>query len=225
MPRPAGSAGRGLTPVQRAILDFVPDYTRRCGYPPSLLEIGDAVNLKSGSAVLYQIRALERMGYLSHEPGRPRSIVVTALCQPGPSATATGERGDDGARVPLVGRIAAGGPILAFPDIEEELLLPRSIVGHGDLIGLRVRGDSMIGVGINDGDVVVIRRQPRVETGEKAAAMIRDEMTGDFEATVKEYQVYDGHAWLMPHNPAYSPIPGDRAVIIGKVTAVFRGGL
>jgi repressor LexA len=127
--------------------------------------------------------------------------------------------------VPLVGRIAAGGPILAIEDIEENLPLPRSLVGHGDLMALRVAGDSMIGAGINHGDVVVIRKQRRVEIGENAAAMIRDEVTGDFEATVKEYRVHDGHAWLMPHNPAYPPIPGDNARIIGKVTAVLRGGL
>jgi repressor LexA len=92
-------------------------------------------------------------------------------------------------------------------------------------MALRVAGDSMIGAGINHGDVVVIRKQRRVEIGENAAAMIRDEVTGDFEATVKEYRVHDGHAWLMPHNPAYPPIPGDNARIIGKVTAVLRGGL
>jgi repressor LexA len=225
MPRLIGPADRELTPVQRAILDFVLDYTHRCGYPPSYLEIGDAVNLKSGSAVSYQIGVLEEMGYLSRQPGHPRSIVVTALYQPGRSAALAGEQGEDAVHVPLVGRIAAGGPILAFEDIEEDLPLPRSLVGHGDLIALKVRGNSMIGAGINDGDVVVIRKQPRVAIGENAAAMIRDEVTGEFEATVKEYRVYDGHTWLIPRNPAYPPIAGDNARIIGKVAAVLRGGL
>lgn len=225
MPRLVGPADRKLTPVQRAILDFILDHTHRCGYPPSYLETGDAANLKSSSAVSYQIGVLEEMGYLSRQPGRPRSIVVTALYQPGRSAALAGEQGDDAAHVPLVGRIAAGGPILAFEDIEEDMLLPRSLVGHGDLIALRVRGDSMIGAGINNGDIVVIRRQPCVETGENAAAMTKDEVTGEFEATVKKYQVYDGHAWLIPCNPAYPPIPGDNARIIGKVAAVLRGGL
>ena len=225
MPRLVGPTDRELTSVQRAILDFVLDHTRRCGYPPSYLEIGDAVNLKSGSAVSYQIGVLEMMGYLSRQPGRPRSIVVTALYRPNPSAASAGEQGDDVTRVLLVGRIAAGGPILAFEDIEEDLPLPRSLVGDGDLIALRVRGDSMIGAGINDSDIVVIRKQPRVEIGENAAAMIRDEVTGDFEATVKEYRVYHGHTWLMPRNPAYPPISGDNARIIGKVVAVLRGGL
>jgi repressor LexA len=225
MPRLVGPAERELTPVQRAILDFVLDYTRRSHYSPSYLEIGDAVRLKSSSAVSYQLGVLETIGYLCREPGRPRSIVVTSLYRRDPSATSAGDHDDDVACVPLVGRIAAGGPILAFEDIEENLPLPRSLVGHGDLIALRVRGDSMIGAGINHGDVVVIRKQCRVESGENAAAMIRDEVTGDFEATVKEYRIYDGHNWLMPHNPAYPPIPGDNAEIIGKVTAVLRGGL
>jgi repressor LexA len=226
MPRFVGPADRELTPVQRAILHFVLDYTNLYGYPPSYLEIGDGVNLKSGSAVSYQIGVLEDMGYLSRQPGRPRSIVVTAVYQPAHSARlVAGEQVDDAVRVPLVGRIAAGGPTLAFEDIEQDVLLPRSLVGYGDLIALRVRGDSMIGAGINDGDVVVIRKQPRVETGENAAAMIRDEVTGGFEATVKEYRAYDGHAWLIPRNPAYPPIPGDHAIIIGKVAAVMRGGL
>lgn len=225
MPRLVGPAERELTPVQRAILDFVLDYTRRSRYPPSYLEIGDAVNLKTSSAVSYQVGVLEIMGYLSRQPGRPRSIVVTALYRPDTSAASAGDHDDDVACVPLVGRIAAGGPILAFEDIEENLTLPRALVGHGDLIALRVRGDSMIGAGINHGDVVVIRKQCRVEIGENAAAMIKDEVTGDFEATVKEYRAYDGHTWLMPHNPAYPPIPGDNAIVIGKVTAVLRGGL
>jgi repressor LexA len=225
MPRLVGPADRELTSVRRAILDFALDHTRRCGYPPSYLEIGDAVNLKSGSAVSYQIGVLEMLGYLSRQPGRPRSIVVTALYRPDPSAASASDQGDDVACVPLVGRIAAGGPILAVEDIEEDLPLPRSLVGYGDLIALRVRGDSMIGAGINHGDVVVIRKQPRVEIGENAAAMIRDEVTGDFEATIKEYRVYDGHTWLIPRNPAYPPIAGDNARIIGKVAAVLRGGL
>jgi repressor LexA len=225
MPRLVGPAERELTPVQRAILDFVLDYTRRSRYSPSYLEIGDAVRLKSSSAVSYQLGVLETMGYLSRQPGCPRSIVVTALYRRDPSAASAGDHDDDVACVPLVGRIAAGGPILAFEDIEENLPLPRSHVGHGDLIALRVRGDSMIDAGINHGDVVVIRQQCRVEIGENAAAMIRDEVTGDFEATVKEYRVYNGHNWLMPRNRAYSPIPADNAKIIGRVTAVLRGGL
>jgi repressor LexA len=224
MPRLASRVGRELTGIQLAILDFVVDYTQRRGYPPTYQEIGGAVNLRSASAVSYQVGVLEKMGYLSRQPGCPRSIVVTTRSQPSPSATSAGEQGDDSTRVPLVGRIAAGGPILAFEDIEDELLLPRSLVGYGDLIALRIRGHSMTGAGIHSGDIVVVRRQPRVEIGENVAAMIRDEVTGDLEATVKQYQVYDGHAWLIPRNPAYAPIPADSAIIIGKVAAVFRGG-
>jgi len=145
MPRLVSPAERELTPVQRAILDFVLDYTRRSRYSPSYLKIGDAVRLKSSSAVSYQLGVLETMGHLSRQPGRPRSIVVTALYRRDASAASAGDHDDDVACVPLVGRIAAGGPILAFEDIEENLPLPRSFVGHGDLIALRVRGDSMIG--------------------------------------------------------------------------------
>ena len=151
------------------------------------MEIGNAVNLKSGSAVSYQIGVLEMTGYLSRQPSRPRSDRRHGALPAGPDQRhRRATQGDDVACVPLVGRIAAGGPILAVEDIEEDLPLPRSLVGYGDLIALRVRGDSMIGAGINHGDVVVIRKQPRVEIGENAAAMIRDEVTGDFEATIKE---------------------------------------
>ncbi|MGH3292520.1 MAG: LexA family protein, partial [Trebonia sp.] len=145
------------------MLDFVLGYSSGSRYSPSYSEIGDAVNLKSSSAVSYQVDVLEKMGYLSRQPGRPRSIVVTALYRRALSAIPAVDHDDDVACVPLVGRIAAGGPILVFEDIEENLPFPRTHVGHGELIALRVRGDSMIGAGIFHGDVVVIRKQPRVE--------------------------------------------------------------
>jgi repressor LexA len=217
MPGPVGPADRGPSQVQQDILAFVCDYGRCHGYSPSYKEIGDSVGLKTNS-VAYQIGQLEKMGYLSREPARPRSVVVTALYL-------AREQGDDMALAPLSGSIAAGPPILAFEDIEEDLLLHRSLAGYGALIALKVRGDSMIDAGINDGDVAVVRRQPRVETGEIAAAMVRDEVTGEFEATVKVYREYGGHAWLVPCNPAYTPISADDAIIIGKVTAVLHGGL
>lgn len=217
MPGLIGPADREPSQVQQDILAFVRDYSRCHGYSPSYKEIGDEVGLRTNS-VAYQIGQLEKMGYLSREPGRPRSVVVTALYL-------AREQGDDMALAPLSGSIAAGPLILAFEDIEEDLVLRRSLAGYGDLIALKVRGNSMIDAGINDGDVAVVRRQPRVETGEIAAAMVRDKLTGEFEATVKVYQVLDGHAWLVPCNPAYKPISGDGAIIIGKVTAFSRGGL
>jgi repressor LexA len=230
MARLTGPAGWGLTPVQRTIIDYLAGHFRQHGRSPSLREIGLAAGLKSSSAVSYQVKALQAKGCLTYQPGLPRSITLTAPYQPqwpapSPAAPPAGERDDDAARVPLVGRIAAGGPLLALEEVADELPLPRSLVGYGDLIALRVRGDSMTGAGIWDGDLVVVRRQEQVETGELAAALLKSEFSDDYEATVKEFRVYDGHAWLIAHNPAYRPIPADRARIIGKVRAVFRGNL
>jgi len=118
--------------------------------------------------------------------------------------------------VPMVGRIAAGGPILAEESIEDIFPLPRQIVGEGTLFMLRVVGDSMINAAIADGDWVVVRQQPKAENGEIVAAMI------DGEATVKTFKRSDDHVWLMPHNPAYTPIPGNDATILGKVVTVLR---
>lgn len=126
------------------------------------------------------------------------------------------------ARVPLVGRIAAGGPILADELIEDVIPLPKQLVGEGELIALRVVGDSMIGAAITDGDWVVVRRESDVENGDMVAAMIESDTSADREATVKTFKKTDGHVWLIPHNPAYTPIPGDEAKILGKVVAVLR---
>ena len=120
------------------------------------------------------------------------------------------------AYVPVIGRIAAGGPILAEQAVEDVFPLPKEIVGEGTLFLLKVVGDSMIDAAITDGDWVVVRQQPVAENGDIVAAMI------DGEATVKTFRRRDGHVWLMPHNPAYSPIPGDEAAILGRVSAVLR---
>ena len=124
--------------------------------------------------------------------------------------------------MPLVGRIAAGGPILADELIEDVIPLPKQLVGEGELIALRVVGDSMIGAAITDGDWVVVRRESDVENGDMVAAMIESDTSADREATVKTFKKTDGHVWLIPHNPAYTPIPGDEAKILGKVVAVLR---
>jgi repressor LexA len=124
--------------------------------------------------------------------------------------------------VPRVGRIAAGGPILADEVIEEVIPLPRQLVGEGELIILTVVGDSMIDAAIADGDWVVVRRESDIENGDIVAAMIESETSADREATVKTFRKRDGHVWLIPHNPAYEPIPGDNATIVGKVVAVLR---
>ena len=195
-------------------LDRVDDTVRRHGYAPSMREIGEAVGLASTSSVSYQLSVLERDGYLSREARRPRTA---ALRTPAPPA---GEPGL--ARVPLVGQVAAGIPILADQHVEDVFALPRQLVGDGELIMLRVVGDSMIDAAITDGDWVVVRRESDIENGDIVAAMIESDTSADPEATVKTFKKRDGHVWLIPHNPAYVPILGDNATIVGKVVAVLR---
>ena len=217
-----------LTPRQRKVLTVIRDWVERFGYPPSVREIGDAVGLTSTSSVHHQLRTLERKGYLRRDPRRTRAVDVRLPEETGAAAdTATADdRGTAGgtgldqrpapAYVPLLGDIAAGGPILAEQAVEGVFPLPREIVGEGTLFLLNVRGDSMTEAAIRDGDWVVVRQQPVAETGEIVAAMI------DGEATVKTFKRRDGHNWLLPANPAYSPIPGDEATILGRVVAVLR---
>jgi repressor LexA len=211
--------GEGLTPRQRRVLEVIREWVERLGYPPSVREIGEAVGLTSTSSVAHQLRALERKGYLRRDPNRPRAVGV----RPADTSPDTGEETLNGepARprpifVPVVGRIAAGGPVLAEQVIEDVFPLPKEIVGEGSLFLLRVTGDSMIEAAITDGDWVVVRQQPNAENGDIVAAMI------DGEATVKTFKRRDGHVWLLPHNPAYEPIPGDEATVLGRVVAVLR---
>jgi repressor LexA len=202
-----------LTWQRRNILQFIRSFARRCGYPPTLREIGAAVGLVP-STVSYHRSILEKHGYLSYGAGLPRTAV-----EPPPGYSVT-QLGADGVEVPLVGRIAAGVPVLADELIEGTYLLPRQLVGGGTLFMLKVAGDSMIGASIADGDLVVIRQQPTAENGEIVAAMVIDVIGA--EATVKTLQQANGHVWLMPQNPGYAPIPGDDATILGKVVAVLR---
>jgi repressor LexA len=216
----------GLTPRQRKVLEVIRDWVERFGYPPSVREIGDAVGLTSTSSVHHQLRALERKGYLRRDPNRTRAVDVRgpdeaaeAVASAPRVATEHSPSGDlhpAPAYVPLLGNIAAGGPILAEQAVESVFPLPREIVGEGELFLLNVRGDSMIEAAITDGDWVVVRQQPVAENGEIVAAMIEG------EATVKTFKRRDGHVWLMPANPAYDPIPGDEATILGRVVAVLR---
>jgi repressor LexA len=205
---------RELTPRRRRIVQVIEDSVRRNGYPPSMREIGEAVGLASTSSVAYQLSVLEKAGYLSRGARRPRTAILRTSAAPaaGPAV----------ASVPRVGRIAAGGPILADEVIEEVIPLPRQLVGEGELIILTVVGDSMIDAAIADGDWVVVRRESDIENGDIVAAMIESETSADREATVKTFRKRDGHVWLIPHNPAYEPIPGDNATIVGKVVAVLR---
>jgi repressor LexA len=219
-----------LTPRQRRIMQIIEVSQRERGYPPSMREIGDAAGLASTSSVAYQLSVLEKKGIVVRGAGRPRTAVVRPVRAPARPSAAGGRRpagrrqratgGGRAAYVPIVGRIAAGGPILAEQLIEEDAFpLPKELVGEGNLIALRVAGDSMIGVAIADGDWVVVRRESDVENGDIVAATIDGV---EVEGTVKTFKRADGHIWLMPHNPVYTPILGDDAVIVGKVVAVLR---
>ncbi|GAA0592586.1 transcriptional repressor LexA [Actinomadura livida] len=215
----------GLTQRQRMVLEVIRDSVQRRGYPPSMREIGEAVGLTSTSSVSHQLRALQRKGFLRRDPNRPRAVEVRV---PGATPVRTDEDTFEtqGAQpttaqpapayVPLVGRIAAGGPILAEEAVEDVFTLPKQLVGEGTHFLLKVSGDSMIDVAIADGDWVVVRQQPVAEQGDIVAAMI------DGEATVKTFKRRDGHIWLMPQNSAYEPIPGDDASVLGRVVAVLR---
>ena len=215
---PSEPVGRRLTPRRRMIVEVIDDSVRRNGYAPSMREIGEAVGLASTSSVSYQLSVLAREGYLSREARRPRTAAIRRPARP-----AAGQvTGQAVAPVPRVGRIAAGGPILADQLIEEIVPLPRQLVGEGELIILTVVGDSMIDAAIADGDWVVVRRESDIENGDIVAAMIESDTSADREATVKTFRKRDGHVWLIPHNPAYAPILGDDATIVGKVVAVLR---
>jgi repressor LexA len=206
-----------LTNRQRRILSFIRAWVEEHGYPPSVREIGEAVGLVSPSSVAYQLKELEKKGHLRRDPNRPRAVDVRQNVD-GPTEDEEEllRMRPEPAYVPLVGRIAAGGPILAEQSVEDVFPLPRELVGEGTLFTLQVKGDSMIEAAICDGDWVVVRQQPIADNGDIVAAMI------DNEATVKTYRYRDGHVQLLPRNPAFEPIPGDEASILGKVVAVLR---
>jgi repressor LexA len=211
--------GDGLTQRQRRVLEVIRDSIERRGYPPSVREIGEAVGLSSASSVAHQLSVLQKKGWLRRDPNRPRALDVR-LPDDSPHSSAVPDaaegQGSAPTYVPLVGRIAAGGPVLAEQAVEDVFPLPRELVGEGTLFMLKVVGDSMVEAAICDGDWVVVRQQPTAENGEIVAAMI------DGEATVKTYKRRDGHVWLLPHNPAYEPIPGDDATVLGRVVSVLR---
>jgi repressor LexA len=218
----------GLTPRQQRILNVIRDALETRGYPPSMREIGDAVGLTSSSSVSHQLKVLEQKGFIKRDPNRPRAIevflpeVLAARRSIGAAEETTYDEtgiGDSlpaATYIPLVGRIAAGGPILAEERVEDVFPLPRSLVGDGTLFLLEVSGDSMIDAAICSGDYVVIRQQPTANNGDMVAALL------DGEATVKTFKKKDGQVWLMPHNDNYDPIDGTHASILGIVTAVLR---
>ncbi len=261
-----------LTERQSKIIQVIEDSIQRCGYAPTMREIGEAAGLASTSSVSYQLATLQKKGYLSRDAGRPRTAVVRPPSEPAEPGShqaagsahggaagrrradprggadgcdraegrgragvpgsmgargaggrgAGGRSGGDGPRVahvPLVGRIAAGIPIMAEQAVEDVFPLPRQLVGEGEMIMLKVVGDSMIDAAIADGDWVVVRPGTDVENGDIVAATI-DGI--EVEGTVKTFKRSDGHVWLIPHNPRYAPILGDDAIIVGKVVAVLR---
>jgi repressor LexA len=218
----------GLTPRQQRILNVLRESIEQRGYPPSIREIGDHVGLASSSSVAHQLRVLEQKGFIKRDPNRPRALevfipelmaarrAIASADEHGFDPTDIGDAVPQAVQVPLVGRIAAGGPILAEERVEEIFPLPKTLVGEGTLFMLEVAGDSMIDAAICNGDFVVVRQEQTADNGEIVAALI------DGEATVKTLQRKDGHVWLLPHNDAYEPINGDNASILGVVTAVLR---
>ena len=215
----------GLTLRQRRILQVIKETVDRRGYPPSIREMGDAVGLASSSSVAHQLKVLEGKGYLRRDPNRPRALEVllpgdargSAASVPAQTdETGIGDSYPAPVHVPVLGRIAAGGPILAEEQIEDVFALPRQLIGEGTMFLLEVRGDSMIEAAICDRDWVVVRQQPTAINGDIVAALL------DNEATVKTFKRTDDQLWLLPHNPAYDPIDGNHATIFGKVVAVLR---
>jgi len=221
-PAPVPAPDSPLTARQRTILNVIRASVNERGYPPSIREIGDAVGLTSTSSVAHQLRTLERKGYLRRDPNRPRAVDVRGPEESAQAAEAprTDFAGSDALPeptfVPVLGRIAAGGPILAEEAVEDVFPLPRELVGEGELFLLKVVGESMVDAAICDGDWVVVRQQNVADNGDIVAAMI------DGEATVKTFKRAGGQVWLMPHNPVFDPIPGNDAVVLGKVVTVIR---
>jgi len=223
-----------LTIRQKKILETIQRAIGKNGYPPSMREIGDSVGLKSLSSVTHQLSQLEKLGYIRRDPRRPRAMEILLplqLADDAENSTASEaaeskaaedamvielSTSADTTMVPLVGRIAAGGPILADQSVEDVFSLPRQLVGHGELFMLKVSGDSMVDAAICDGDWVVVRRQQNAENGDIVAALL------DEEATVKTFRQRDGHTWLLPQNSRYEPILGDAAKIMGRVVSVMR---
>ena len=191
-----------LSKMQQRIYDFLASYIQSRGYPPSVREIGEAVGLKSPSTVHFHLKHLEEAGVIEKGAGKGRAITLTAPPVP-----------ED--KVPIVGNVAAGSPILAEECIEDYLTFDTA-GRSGEYFALRVRGESMLGAGILPGDLVVVRRQETANNGEIVVAMIED------EATVKRLSRKNGRTWLLPENDDYSPIDGTYAQILGKVAAVVR---
>ncbi|MEN9714790.1 MAG: hypothetical protein RJA35_257 [Actinomycetota bacterium] len=215
--------GEKLTQRQQAVLDAIRDLRAAKDLPPTLREIAEAVGLKSVASAKYQIDQLKAMGYLEQRDNISRGISLNDMDDSNGSVQA-GNQGTQGNNVvsgnfksyPLLGKIAAGIPLLAQENIDDHITLPESLVGKGDIFLLKVKGESMIDAAIMDGDIIAVRQQATAENNDIVAALVDD------SATVKVFKQTDGHTWLLPRNPAFEPILGDHAQIMGKVTAVLR---
>lgn len=221
-----GPGADGLTLRQRKVLTVIQEHVSRCGYPPSIRQVGELAGLASPASVAYQLRVLESKGFIRRDPNRPRAIEVLLpsaealepAAAPADSLESEASYNPQGAaiQVPVLGKIAAGGPILAEEVVEDVMALPKQLVGEGQHFMLEVKGDSMIEAAICDGDWVVVRQQPTANNGDIVAALL------DNEATVKTFKKTPNQIWLLPHNPSYEPIDGNHASIMGKVVAVLR---
>jgi len=205
-----------LTGRQQEIWDFLVDYVDRHGYPPTVREIGDAVGLASPSTVHAHLANLERAGLLKRDPTKPRALELSGRGRREP-----GKREEPRRTLPLVGEIAAGGPLLAEDNVEEYYAVPELLERGGADFLLRVKGDSMVEAGILDGDIVVVKREQTAENGDIVVALAGDDEAAD-EATVKRFFREDGRVRLQPENSTMEPIYSAHVQVIGKVTGVFR---
>ena len=205
-----------LTAMQQKIYDYIANAVRTQGYPPSVREIGEAVGLKSPSTVHFHIKHLEELGYISKSGRKGRALTLTERAAPAAAAPAPAQEAEmPSGRVPVLGDVAAGSPILAQECIDDYISFDTQ-GRDGEFFALRVRGESMLNAGILPGDLVVVHRQPTAQNGEIVVALLED------EATVKRLSRRGGEVWLLPENENYSPIDGRYASILGKVAAVLR---
>jgi repressor LexA len=207
--------GQVLTERQRQILDFLTKYADAHGYPPTVREIGEAVGLASPSTVHAHLANLERAGLLKRDPTKPRAIELRREPKSVPAVET------DVHKLPLVGEVAAGGPLLAEENIEEYVAVPEPLSRGGEEFLLRVKGDSMIDAGILDGDIAVVQRQQDARNGDIVVALAGDDESAD-EATLKRFFKEDGRVRLQPENAALEPIYAAHVQILGKVIGVFR---
>ena len=207
-----------LTARQQEIWQFLVGYVDRHGYPPTVREIGEAVGLASPSTVHAHLANLERAGLLRRDPTKPRALELVGRRRESLAADAVHER--EQPRLPLLGQIAAGSPLLAEENVEDELAVPEPLGRNADFL-LRVTGESMIDAGILDGDILVVQRAQDARDGEIVVALVGDDESAD-EATVKTFYREAGRVRLQPENAALEPIYADHVQILGRVTGVFR---